>query len=44
MIVFLILIKNSLITKQYDRIDLNEGTDVAKSKKYVVCNYWYFDA
>ena len=30
----------------YDRIDLNEGTDVAKSnnsEKCIVCNYWFFN-
>ena len=30
----------------YDRIDLSEGIDIAKSninKECIVCHYWYFD-
>ena len=27
----------------YNRIDLSEGTDAAKSKECLICNYWYFD-
>ena len=31
---------------EYDRIDLNEGTDVTKnkliSKEFWLCNHWYF--
>ena len=30
----------------YDRIDLSEGIDLAKSnnsKEYTICHYWFFN-
>ena len=27
---------------QYERIDVYEGTDINKSKKYLICHYWRF--